>query len=190
MTSITRSSFATVFALSLVGGLLLLAPAQSLAQEKHKISWSAKPENTKYTFQHTFEIPDISGHVLRLFELRSTWPDGGAPTIQGEKVAEAISRATSDNVAGNGLVRGYTIWRFENGDQAFHEYENSVQAVVNPDQSKKVTFVGTYVTTGGTGKLKGIKGVGRFSGRADFNPDGKATRSEYSAEGEYWFDNR
>ena len=72
----------------------------------------------------------------------------------------------------------------------FQEYSNTVQAVVSPDQSKKVTFVGTYVMTGGTGKLKGIKGVGRFSGRAESNPDGKATRAEYSAEGEYWFDNR
>ena len=188
MTSITRSSFATVLSLSLVGGLILVTPAPSFGQEKHKISWSAKAENTKYTFQHTFEIPDISGHVLRLFELRSTWPDGGAPTIQGEKVAEAISRATSDNVGGNGLVRGYTIWRFENGDQVFNEYSNTVQAVVNPDQSKKVTFVGTYVMTGGTGKLKGLKGVGRFSGFADFNAEGKATRTAYSAEGEYWFE--
>src|SRR5206468_1137268 len=93
------------------------APGRRPATRASGISWSAKAENAKYTFQHTFEIPDTSGHVLRLFELRSTWPDGGAPTIQGEKVAEAISRATSDNVAGNGLVRGYTIWRFENGDQ-------------------------------------------------------------------------
>ena len=82
------------------------------------------------------------------------------------------------------------MWRFENGDQAFQQYEDSVQSVVNPDQSKKVTFVGTYVMTGGTGKLKGLKGVGRFSGFADFNAEGKATRTAYSAEGEYWFENR
>ncbi len=46
----TRRGFATVFALSLVGGLVLLAPAQSLAQEKHKLAWSARPENTKFTW--------------------------------------------------------------------------------------------------------------------------------------------
>jgi hypothetical protein len=64
----------------------------------------------------------------------------------------------------------------------------SFQTVVNPDQSKKTTFAGTYVMTGGTGKLKGIKGVGRFSGLAELNPDGKATRVESSGEGEYWFE--
>src|SRR5207247_3527810 len=167
----------TVLSLSLVVGLILVTPAPSLGQERYKISYAAKAENTKYTFQHGLEIPDTQGHILRIFEVRVTWPDGGAPTIQGEKVVESISRATSDLVAGNGLARGYNIWRFENGDQAFHEYENSVQAVVNPDQSRKVTFVGTYVTTGGTGKLKRLKGVGRFSGFADFNAEGKATRT-------------
>jgi len=190
MTSNTHSTLATMIALSLVGGLALLAPAQSLAQEKYKISYSTKAENTKYTFQHGLEIPDIPGHILRMVEIRVTWPDGGAPTIQGEKVVEAISRGMSDLIAGNGLAHGYTMWRFENGDQAFQQYEDSVQSVVNPDQSKKVTFVGTYVMTGGTGKLKGLKGVGRFSGFADFNAEGKATRTAYSAEGEYWFENR
>jgi hypothetical protein len=39
----------------------------------------------------------------------------------------------------------------------------------------------------GQGKLKGIKGVGRYSGLREFDPEGKPTRNEYSAEGEYWF---
>ena len=190
MTRTNRNGFTTALALALIGGPILLAPAQSLAQEKYKISYSTKAENTKYTFQHGLEIPDMPGHILRIVEIRVTWPDGGAPTVQGEKVVEAISRGMSDLIAGNGLAHGYTMWRFENGDQAFQQYEDSVQSVVNPDQSKKVTFVGTYVMTGGTGKLKGLKGVGRFSGFADFNAEGKATRTAYSAEGEYWFDNR
>jgi len=188
MATLRGNRLIILIGLALIATFLLVATDSTFAQEKHKISWTAKAEHTKYTFQHSFEIPDISGHVLRLYELRSTWPDGGAPTIQGEKVVEAISRATSDRVAGNGLVRGYTIWRFENGDQVFQEYSNTVQTVANPDQSAKTTFVGTYVMTGGTGKLKGIKGVGRFSGLAVLNPEGKVGRTEYSAEGEYWFE--
>src|SRR5439155_27069968 len=46
---------------------------------------------------------------------------------------EAISRGTSDLIASNGLAHGYTMWRFENGDQAFQQYPDSVQSVVNPD---------------------------------------------------------
>ena len=59
---------------------------------------------------------------------------------------------------------------------------------MNPDQSKKLTFVGTYVTTGGTGKLKALKGIARYSGLAEYNAEGNSTRNEYSAEGEYWFE--
>jgi hypothetical protein len=173
---------------TLAGALILGGADTALGQEKHKISWTAKAENTKFTFQHTLELPDIPGHYLRVFELHTTWPDGGAPTIQGDKVVEAISRATSDAVGGNGLVRGYAVWRFESGDQVFQEYSNTGHAIVNADQSKKTTFVGTLIMTGGTGKMKGIKGVVRFSGGGEINPEGKATRAEYSAEGEYWFE--
>ena len=59
---------------------------------------------------------------------------------------------------------------------------------MNPDQSRKVTFVGTYVMTGGTGKLKALKGIARYSGLAEYNAEGNPTRNEYSAEGEYWFE--
>jgi hypothetical protein len=103
-------------------------------------------------------------------------------------VAEETARGVSDLIAGNGLSRGYSVWRFENGDQSFGEWQNSVQTVVNPDRGRKTTFVGTYVTTGGTGRLKGIKGLGRYSGLVELNAEGKATRNEYSAEGEYWFE--
>jgi hypothetical protein len=56
------------------------------------------------------------------------------------------------------------------------------------DGSRKVTFAGSYVTTGGTGKLKGLKGAGKYSGQAEVNAELKLTRNEYSAEGEYWFE--
>ena len=57
----------------LVGGLVLLAPAQSLAQEKHKLARSARPENTKFTYQHQLEIPDTPGHFI---QTRADAPDG------------------------------------------------------------------------------------------------------------------
>ena len=187
MTSITRSSFATVFALSLVGGLVLLAPVQSSAQEKHKLSWSTRPENTKVTFQHTLEIPDVPSHVIRMFEVRRTWPEN-PPSVEGLKVVEEFARGTADNVAGNGRSVGYGSWRYENGDMSFAEWQNINQAVTNPDGSRKATFTGTYLMTGGTGKLRGLKGFGRYTGLVEFAPDGKVTRNEVSAEGEYWIE--
>jgi len=55
---------------------------------------------------------------------------------------------------------------------------------------RRPAFVGTYITTGGTGKLRGIKGLARYTGLLELPAEGKATRNEVSAEGEYWFDNR
>jgi len=190
MTSMARTRVVIVFALAVVSAFMLLSTNIIIAQEKQKISWSTKPENTQYAFQHGLEIPDTPGHILRMLEIRRTWPDGGAPTVEGQKVAEEIARGVTDLVAGNGFGRGYSVWRFENGDQSFGEWQNSVQTIMNPDRSRKTTLVGTYVTAGGTGKLKGVKGVGRYLGLTEFNVEGKATRNEYSAEGEYWFDKR
>jgi len=188
MRVIRGNQIPTVMALALIVGMVLLASDGSLAQEKKKVSWSVKPENSKSTFRQRFEIPDIPGHAIVMEEYRRTWPNGGAPVVEGRKVVEEIAWGMADGVAGNGLQRGYRVWRFENGDQSSAEWSLAFQSVINPDRSRKVTFVGTYVETGGTGTLKGIKGVGRFSGVTDFNPELKPTRNEYSAEGEYWFE--
>lgn len=108
--------------------------------------------------------------------------------MEGQKVVEEISSAFVDLIAGNGRGFGYTRWGFESGDQTFSEYQNAIQTVVNPDGSRKTTFVGTYLVTGGTGKLKGVRGLGRFAGVGEIDAQGKAIRNEYSAEGEYWFE--
>src|SRR3989441_1989978 len=188
MATVRGSRFVTVLAVALLGGFIVLTSGTSFGQEKHKISWSTKAENTKYTFQHNLDIPDIAGHILRMNESRVTWPDGGGPVVEGQKVAEEIARVIADYIAGNGSGRGYSVWRFENGDQSFGQFQFTLQTVVSPDRSRKSIYVGTYVTTGGIGRMKGIKGLGRYSGRSEFDADGKATRAEYSAEGEYWFE--
>src|SRR5207302_1158191 len=83
-------------------------------------------------------------------------------------VIEERGRVIADYVAGNGAGRGYSVWRFENGDQSFNQFQFTLQSVVNPDRSRKWTVVGTYVMTEGTGRMKGIKGHGRYSGRGEF----------------------
>src|SRR3989442_8663024 len=112
MATVRGSRFVTVLAVA-VGGFIVLASGTSFGQEKHKISWSAKPENTKTAFRHRLEIPDILGHAIGMFEIRRTWPDGGGPVVEGRKVVESIGWGTFDGVAGNGLDRGYSVWRFE-----------------------------------------------------------------------------
>ena len=181
------NGFTAVLALSLIAGLMLLAPTQSLAQEKHKLSWSVRAENTQYTVQHGLDIADMPGHVMRLFELRRTWPEN-PPMVEGFKVVEEVARGTFDGITGNGRAWGYSFWRLENGDLVFAEWQNANQSVVNSDRSRRTDYVGTYVWTGGTGKMRGIKGLGRYSGVGEFTAEGKGVRSGYSAEGEYWIE--
>jgi len=182
-----RNRFTTALALSSIAGLILLAPEQSFAQEKHKLSWSARPENTKFTVQHQLEIPDMPRHAVRLVEIRRTYPEN-PPMVEGLKVVEEIVHGVSDYIAGNGRGWGYSLWRYENGDTSFGQWQNATQTVVKPDGSRSTTFVGTYIQTGGTGKLRGLKGLGRYSGLAELTAEGKTTRNEYAAEGEYWIE--
>src|SRR2546428_2936482 len=95
MATVRGSRFVTVLAVAL-GGFIVLPSDTSFGQEKHKISWSAKPENTKTTFRHRLEIPDILGHAIGMFEIRRTWPDGGGPVVEGrseEHTSELQSRS-------------------------------------------------------------------------------------------------
>ena len=177
---------ARLLALLLVGGVILLAPPVGDAQEKYKSSWSARPENTKVTFQHALEIPDVPGHTIRLYEYRRTWPDN-PPIMAGLKVVEEMTRGYGDAIVGNGPSRGYGFWRFENNDMMFVEFQAVSQTVVSTDKGRKTSFMGTSVIPGGTGKFQSVKGVARFSGFTELDADGKITKNEYSAELEYWF---
>src|SRR5439155_15870092 len=119
MANVRGSRFVTVLAVALLGGFGVLTSGTTFGQEKHKISWTAKAEHTKFPFRQRFEIPDIPGHAIVFFEIRRTWPDGGGAVVAGLKVVEDIAWGMGDGVAGNGLDRGYSVWRYENGDQSF-----------------------------------------------------------------------
>lgn len=171
--------------LGIITALVLFLADSGLSQARKKLAWSAKAENTKFIGHPILEIPDVPGHAIRSFEIRRTYPDN-PPIIEGLKVVEEVNRGVNDLIQGNGRAWGYSFWRMENGDLMFLEFQNATQAVVNPDRSRKQTFVGTYVTTGGTGKLRNIKGFGRYTGVAEVTAEGQVTRNEYNAEGEYW----
>jgi hypothetical protein len=122
-----------------------------------------------------------------MFEIQRTYPDN-PPTVEGLKVVEEVARGVSDYIAVNGRAWGYSFWRLENGDLMLFAWQNTTQTVVNPDGGRRTTFLGTSSVTGGTGKLRGIKGLTRYSGLAEFTAAGMATRLEQSNEGEYWIE--
>ena len=82
-----RRSVLSVSAITALG--LALLPGNTFAQEKQHVSFSTPAENTKNTEKtQNLEIGDVPNHVLRVFEIRRTYPNN-APVINGAKIVES-----------------------------------------------------------------------------------------------------
>jgi len=162
--------------------LLCLAVAppagDALAQQKQRLVFEVDAANTKYTQQHTIDVGDVSGHQVRLFEIRRVYPSN-APVINGMKIVESWARGITDYTGNNGAATTYGVYVLENGDKFFTR--GFLVAVQSPGASKlTATTVGSV--TGGTGKLAGIQGMARTFTSAD----PKAGMNETQVEIEYW----
>ena len=49
--------------------------ASGSAQERCKVDETALATNSKYTEQHIMDVGDAPGHQIRIFGLRTTFPD-------------------------------------------------------------------------------------------------------------------
>ena len=95
---------------------------------------------------------------------------------------EQIDYAQADQVAGTGTNRGYFRRLHKNGDIDYGTYEQTHKTTFKEDGSwEATTWEGTYKVTGGTGKLRNIKGSGTYRGKA--TAEGAST--EFEGEEEY-----
>ena len=147
------------------------------------MSWEVPAANARYTGQHAFDVGDVPGHQVRIFELRRTFPDD-QPNCEGLKRVEQWMRGYSDYVDRNGPAWGYTVTLLENGDKIFAEFSSATQTVANPDGSQKTEATTVHKWTGGTGKYQGVRGIQRES--TVFDPDKNFLKTR--AEAEYWFE--
>lgn len=84
---------------------------------------------------------------------------------------------SSDDIHGNAVTNtGYHVSLVSNGDKFFCRYQGTATMKDGAPQSAE----GIWTITGGTGKLKGIKGKGTYKGTA--SADGGMT---YESVGEY-----
>jgi hypothetical protein len=141
----------------------LFIGGQAVAQQKQHVSYKNSAENSKFIVSQNVDIGDIPNHIVRIFEIRRTFPNN-APVINGLKIVEEWDRGVAELIDGNGsAVPNYTIYVMENGDKFFTRIASLLQTT--PDGKFTVTTVG-YIT-GGTGKLAGIQGTTRGSGNID-----------------------
>jgi hypothetical protein len=166
-----RSTLATA-------ALLCLAAGNGLAQEKQHVSFKGSAENSKFTQQLTIDAGDMPNHVVRVFEIRSTFPNNAA-VVNGLKLVEELDRGFGDRIDGSGPATIYTVYVMENGDKFF---TRSVGVVQNTAGKLTNTLVGNI--TGGTGKLAGIHGNTRAIANFNYNTG----FVENQIEIEYWTD--
>ena len=155
---------------SLPGLLFLLAAVPAGAQTK--ISGTLKCEKPEPMY--TIEVGDRPGHVMALEKLTCSYTKpleiGETKTKDGYSIASVD--ATSARTAGNGSH----VMNMENGEKTFVSFHDTASV----KDGKPGPSHGMWSFTGGTGKLKGIKGKGTFT--ATSSDDGTST---VEVEGEY-----
>ena len=123
--------------------------------------------------QHLIPDGDRPDHSLGVEQIKCTWTK--PMEIEGAKSKEGMSTAT-DDISGNTVrARGFHVSTMDTGDKFFVRYQASGAVKDGALLSQK----GTWGFTGGSGKLKGIKGKGTFT----CAPAGDAVACE--VEGEY-----
>ena len=147
---------------------LLLVPAlASVAVAQTKISGAT--QCGKPDLQHMVQVGDRPNHAFAISKNKCNWTKpfeiAGAQSKEdeGTNFAEITGNSASD--------RTYVVGTMSNGDKVFVRPQGKSTLKDGAFQSGS----GTWAYTGGTGKLKGLKGTGTFTCKA--NPDGTATCS-------------
>jgi hypothetical protein len=161
---------------------LLSLPGAGSTEEtnrRQEIVFKAGSADSKYTQQHTIDVGDVSGHQVRLFEVRRTYPTN-PPVINGSKIVESWSRGASDYTNNSGAAIVYHVYIAENGDKFFVQ---SSTAAVQGQGTEKMTTTTVGPITGGTGTFAKMQGFLQASVTADL----KAGVNESEIRLEYWF---
>jgi hypothetical protein len=123
--------------------------------------------------QHVLPIGDRTDHQMSLQQLKCTWSK--PMEVDGIKAKEGLGTETNDISGSSARTRGFHVTTMESGDKIFASYQGRASS----KQGAPTDAKGTWGFTGGTGKLKGIKGKGTYN----CTPSGDGFSCEI--EGEY-----
>lgn len=151
-----------------VCALFAIAAVATPAQTKHSFSGKcSKPDVVQ-----TVPAGDKDGHAFMLQQGKcdSTGEIGGANSK--DATFSEHDEVTGNHTKGSGVY----VQTFDSGDKIFYTFQN----YGTTKDGAFVTGGGKYQITGGTGKMKGIKGTGacKLTGNADGGLD-------YTCEGEH-----
>jgi hypothetical protein len=140
---------------NICAALLLMSASSAVAQQRQHVSYRTSAENAKYVQMLNVEVGDVPNHIVRVFDLHRTHPDG--PVVNGSKLVEESVRGMTEVTEGGGSSTVYGIYVLENGDKFFAKILQ-----VNQSNAGKVMATGIGPITGGTGKLADMHGVVHF----------------------------
>ena len=123
--------------------------------------------------EHVIPVGDRPDHSLGLEQVKCTWTK--PLEIEGAKSKEGIGTATDDISSNTVSSRGFNVTTMDSGDKFFVRY----QGTTTLKDGAPIRSKGEWGFTGGTGKLKGIKGKGTYT----CAPSGDGSTCEI--EGEY-----
>ena len=133
---------------------LLLTACAGAALAQTKISGTGSCG--KADAQHAIEAGDRAGHMLVVTQISCTWTT--PMEMAGLQSKTYKVAATSDSSGGHSQERGYVVTTMDNGDKAYIRFQGSGTS----KEGGAHTGEGTWSYTGGTGKLKGLKGKGTY----------------------------
>ena len=151
--------------------LVVCALAASLAAQT-KISGTL--QCAKADPVYTIPVGDRPDHVFSISKTKCTW---STPLEMAGVAAKDYEYTAFNDISGSrARARSAGVGTMANGDRCFVV----TQGTGTVKEGVPQTLEGTWSYTGGTGKLKGLKGKGTFKGKVA--PDGTSTSE---IEGEY-----
>jgi hypothetical protein len=124
--------------------------------------------------QQKIDIGDKPGHAYAISQGKCTWTR--PMTIAGIQTKEDVGTDTQEITTTSAHSRGYVLGTMSNGDR----FTVRTQATDALKDGQPQSTSGTWSFVSGTGKIKGIKGGGKFKGKPD--ADGSMV---IEVEGEY-----
>jgi len=153
-----------------VAGFAFLLASTVGAQTK----FSGAVQCAKPDPNYTIEVGDHPGHTYNLEKDSCKWTS--ATEINGLKLVDDNGVGTGEGWATKVTTMGSRVATMDNGDKLFISTKDS-----SPIKDNMPTDIeGTFSFTGGTGKLKGVKGHGTYK----VTPAADGTAS-VTVEGEY-----
>ncbi len=144
--------------LSLVPLLLTATALPVAAQTKLSGTFvcTAKPEVNAVA-----QVGDAPGHRMSLWRSPCTWSKPFE--VAGLKPISALEVGVAEVHGAAGAAHGYSTTPMDNGDTAVVRWQGTSRS----SKGEPFTQSGTWSFVRGTGKLAGLTGGGRFTGRAD-----------------------